>query len=133
MYKNFKEMNIWKESMEIAVDIFKISEKLPRKEDFALTSQIRRSSLSISGNIAEAFGRGHSLDKVNFYYFARGSVAETQNYIEYGKRVGYFEETQTEELNKRLDRLCNELNKIIVTLTKSKKIKEISVTALSQP
>ena len=122
MYKSFKEMNIWSEAMEIAVDIFRATEKLPRKEDFALTSQIRRSSLSISANIAEAFGRGHMLDKVNFYYFSRGSLSETQSHLEYGKRVGYFEENQIEVLDNKLEKVCAGLNKIIVTLTKGKTV-----------
>ena len=122
MYKSFKEMNIWSEAMEIAVDIFKMTEKLPRKEDFALTSQIRRSSLSISANIAEAFGRGHRLEKVNLYYFSRGSLMETQNHLEYGKRVGYFKENQIEVLDNKLEKVCAGLNKIIVTLTKGKTV-----------
>jgi len=129
MYKNFKEMNIWNEAMEVAVDIFKVTENLPRKEDFALTSQIRRSSLSISGNIAEAFGRGYNLDKVNFYYFARGSLTETQNYVEYGKRVGYFGEDKVSALELKLENIGLELNKIIVTLTKGKTVKKNSVVA----
>ena len=48
MYRSFKEMPIWKMSMDLAVEIFKITESFPRKEDYGLTSQIRRLALSIS-------------------------------------------------------------------------------------
>ena len=77
MYKSFKEMPIWQQAMETAEEIFRLAEKLPKKEDYGLTSQLRRAALSISANIAEAYGREHKLDKINFYYFARGSVTET--------------------------------------------------------
>ncbi len=87
MYKSFKEMPVWNEAMEIAEEIFRLSESFPKQEDYGLTSQIRRSALSISANIAEAFGRNHTLEKMHFYYYARGSATETQNHLEYAKRV----------------------------------------------
>ncbi len=58
--------------MGIAEAIHNCTDNLPRKEDYGFTSQIRRSSLSISANIAEGFGRNHTLDKSNFYYIAKG-------------------------------------------------------------
>ncbi len=61
-------MPAWQKAMDLAVKIFKLIEKLPRKKDYGLTSQIRRSALSISGNLAEGFGRMHTKDKLNFYY-----------------------------------------------------------------
>lgn len=91
-------MPIWQEAMEVAEQVFAITDKLPRKEDYGFTSQVRRAALSISANIAEAFGRNHTLDKVNFYYIARGSVTETQSHIEYGRRVGYLEPKSAEGL-----------------------------------
>ena len=93
-----------------------MTEHLPKKEDYGLTSQIRRSALSISANIAEAFGRKHLLDKVNFYYHARGSLTETQSHIEYSKRVGYIKSEDADSLNDALSGLYTEINKIVVTL-----------------
>lgn len=116
MYKSFKEMPIWQEAMDVAEKVFRLTEKLPKKEDYGLTSQIRRSALSISANIAEAYGRNHTLDKVNFYYFARGSATETQSHLEYGKRVGYFNEDAAEKLDKQLSKVYNDLNKVVIAL-----------------
>ncbi|MDP8202973.1 MAG: four helix bundle protein, partial [Candidatus Tenebribacter mawsonii] len=89
MIKSFQDMPIWQESMGVAVKIFEISDPFPKKEDYGLTSQIRRSALSISANIAEAFGRYHIKDKINFYYFAKGSATETQSHLIYCKEVKY--------------------------------------------
>jgi len=65
-YNSFEEMPIWQKSMDLAVEIYDMTETLPRKEDYGLTSQIRRSALSVPGNIAEGFGRKHTRDKLNF-------------------------------------------------------------------
>ncbi len=109
-------MKIWKEAMEVAESIFEMTKKLPRSEDYGLTSQIRRSALSIAGNIAEAFGRYHLNDKVNFYYFSRGSVAETSSHLDYGARVGYFDREQTKIISEKLDNLFEEINRLIKSL-----------------
>ena len=116
MYKSFKEMPIWQKAMNIAEQIFRLTEELPRKEDYGFTSQIRRSALSISANIAEAFGRNHTSDKVNFYYMSRGSLTETQSHLEYGKRIGYINSKIVEDIDGALCELYNGINKVIVTL-----------------
>ena len=109
-------MPIWNDAMNLAEEIFRLSESFPKKEDYGLTSQLRRAALSISANIAEAYGRNHTLDKINFYYYSRGSVTETQNHIEYGKRVGYLSEDSSKNLDNILNKIYNDINKIILSL-----------------
>ncbi len=70
-YKDFFEMPVWKKASKIVEDVYALCLKLPKSEDFALSSQLKRAALSIPSNIAEAFGRNHTKDKINFYYFAR--------------------------------------------------------------
>ena len=62
-YNSFEEMPVWQKAMDMAVDVFELTEQLPRKEDYGLTSQMRRSGLSVPGNIAEGFGRRHTKGK----------------------------------------------------------------------
>jgi four helix bundle protein len=114
-------MPVWQAAMAVAEQVFALTDKLPRKEDYGFTSQIRRAALSISANIAEAFGRNHTLDKVNFYYVARGSVTETQSHIEYGRRVGYLDPKSAQELDSSLTRIHTDLNRVIATLRNSTK------------
>ena len=109
-------MPIWEEAMSVAEIIFKLTENLPKKEDYGFTSQIRKASLSISANIAEAFGRNHTSDKINFYFFARGSITETQSHLEYGKRVKYLSESSVKELDDKLSQLYSDINKIIKSM-----------------
>ncbi len=116
MYKSFKDMPVWQESMSIAEKIFHLTENLPRTEAYGMTSQLRRSVVSISANISEAFGRQHNRDKINFYSIARGSITETQSHLEYVKRVGYISEKDHQRIDEDLSRLHKAINKIIVTL-----------------
>ena len=117
-YKSFEEMPVWQKAMELAVKIFHLTENLPRKEDYGLTSQIRKSSLSVSGNIAEGFGRKHMKDKLNFYYHSRGSLAETKSHLIYGRTVGYFDKKDFEDLSNFIDEIWKELNSLTNSLTK---------------
>jgi four helix bundle protein len=107
--------------MGVAEQVFASTDRLPRKEDYGFTSQIRRAALSMSANIAEAFGRSHTLDKVNFYYVARGSVTETQSHLEYGRRVGYLDPKTVAELAEELSGVYNEINRVILALRRSSK------------
>jgi four helix bundle protein len=117
-YNSFEDMIVWQKAMNLAVKIFHLTENLPRKEDYGLTSQIRRSALSIPGNIAEGFGRKHTKDKLNFYYDSRGSLAETKNHLIYGQRVGYFNQTTYEDLVNLADDIWKELNMLISSMQK---------------
>jgi four helix bundle protein len=114
-------MPVWQSAMAAAEQVFKLTDRLPRKEDYGFTSQIRRAALSISANIAEAFGRNHTLDKINFYYIARGSVTETQSHLEYGKRVGYLTAPAAQGITDELEKVHTDLNRVIATLRKSLK------------
>lgn len=116
-YDSFESMPVWQKGMELAERVFAITETLPRKEDYGLTSQVRRSALSVPGNIAEGFGRRHSKDKLNFYYVARGSLAETKSYLTYGFKVGYLEESDLTSLSELVAKIRQELNKLISSFT----------------
>ncbi len=118
IYNSFEDMPVWKKSMDLAVKIYDISEKLPNKETFGLTSQIRRSALSVSGNLAEGFGRKHTKDKINFYYDARGSLSETKSHLIYGKNVGYFDKIEFSNIEKNIQEIWKELNTLIASLKK---------------
>jgi four helix bundle protein len=112
LYSSFEDMPVW-QRMELAERVFALTETLPKKEDYGLTSQIRRSALSVPGNIAEGFGRKHTKDKLNFYYMSRGSLAETKSHLIYGFKVGYFQESDLSELMELTANIWEELNKLI--------------------
>jgi len=120
-YKSFEEMPVWQKAHKLAVEIFHVSEHFPRKEDYGLTSQLRRAALSISANIAEAFGRFHYKDKLNFYYNSRGSAHETKSHLLYARDVGYIEDQICESLVHRVEEVLFDLNSVINALRRNLK------------
>ena len=68
-FKDFKQMSVWKEALSVSEKVFKLTAELPRKEDYGLTSQLRRAANSIGSNIAEGFGRKGRNEKIQFYNY----------------------------------------------------------------
>ena len=120
-FASFEEMPVWQNALNLAKHIFDYTITLPRTEDYGLTSQIRRSAVSISANIAEGFGRETIPDKNKFYTIARGSAFETKSHFIYGHTVGYFDDKQLKEITLLIEQLILELNKLIKTLNNPSK------------
>lgn len=95
---SFTKLNAWKEGHKLVLRIYEETEKFPDKEKFSLTSQIRRSAVSITSNVAEGFSRNSYREKVQFYYMALGSVTELQNQILVAKDVDYVDEETFKEI-----------------------------------
>jgi four helix bundle protein len=117
-YNAFEDMTVWQKAMDLAVKIHGLTDRLPRKENFSLTSQIRDSGLSVSGNISEGFGRRHTKDRLKFYYNARGSLAETKSHLICGHKVGCFTATELREFSNLIKEIWKELNSLINSLSK---------------
>ena len=79
-YKSFEDTPVWQRAHGLVLKIYEISTRFPKEEMYTLTSQIRRAVISVEANIAEAFGRYHYLNKLNFYYNARGSLEESKSH-----------------------------------------------------
>jgi four helix bundle protein len=65
---SFTDLIVWQKAHQLVLDIYKITEKFPKKETYSLTDQMRRAAVSVSSNIAEGFGRYTYKDKIHFYY-----------------------------------------------------------------
>ena len=111
-------MPVWRLAMDVVSDIYKLTEKLPKREDYALCGQMRTAAISIAGNIAEGFGRNHTKDKINFYYYSRGSATEEISHLFCGNKVGYFSEEEIFPINQKCKKVIEELNKLIKSLNK---------------
>jgi four helix bundle protein len=72
MLKNYKELNVRQKSYELCLKIYRITAKFPNEERYGLTSQIRRSAVSIPSNIAEGYGRKTTVDYIRMLYISYG-------------------------------------------------------------
>lgn len=91
---NFRNLLIWQKSMSLTTKIYNSTKKFPKEEIFALTSQIRRSSVSIPSNIAEGYGRDGNKDYLKFLNIATASLFEIQTQIEIAFNLKYITELQ---------------------------------------
>jgi four helix bundle protein len=116
-YNDFIEMPVWQLGDQIVGEVYRLTESLPKREDYALCSQLRDAAVSITGNIAEGFGRGHTKDKINFYYFSRGSAHEVRSHLFSGQTAGYFTLEHIHPIQHKCLLVVEGLNKIIKGLS----------------
>jgi len=119
--RDFEELEVYKLSREIAVDIYRLTLKEKFKRDFDLISQIRRAGISVLSNIAEGFDRGSKKEFVLFLNYARGSNGEIRAQLELAKEMAYITVQEYEYLNERLIRN----GKMISSLIRSIKSKNV--------
>lgn len=114
---NFRELTIWKRSVVLATRIYLITSNFPKYEKYGLSSQIRRSIVSISSNIAEGAGRGSDKDFAKFLRISYGSACELETQLIIANNLEYMKLKDVQPIMKELD----EIQKMIYTLEKNKR------------
>ena len=109
--KTFEDLIMWQKAHALVLGIYKFSERFPKSELYALTSQLRRSAVSVPANIAEGFKKKGKADKVRFFNIAQGSLEETRYYLILARDLEYGE---TSELKSKLE----EVSKLLTTYSK---------------
>ena len=93
--KNHKDLEVWKKSMDLVSNIYKITESFPNKELYGLTNQIRRAAVSVPSNIAEGAARSSKKEFIQFLYIALGSLSEFETQIIIANRLEYLNNLDT--------------------------------------
>jgi four helix bundle protein len=88
--KTHKDLDVWKDGIELVKLIYNLTSSFPKEEMYGLTSQIRRSGVSIPSNIAEGAARKSKKEFVQFLYIALGSIAELETQLIISKELGYI-------------------------------------------
>ena len=96
--QKFSDLIAWQEGHKLVIGIYEHTKNFPSEEKFSLTSQVRRSAISITSNLAEGFGRQSIKDKIHFYIMARGSVLELQNQLLISRDIRLINRTTFEGL-----------------------------------
>lgn len=108
--KNFKNLKIWQEGIQTVMHIYKVTNEFPKEELFNLTSQIRRSAVSIPTNIAEGAGRGSDKDFKRFLDIALGSSFELETLLIIAKNLDILHEDEFSELIIRIGEVQRMIN-----------------------
>lgn len=111
--KNFFDLDAWKKGHELVLDIYRITRNFPREEIYSMVNQLRRAVTSITANISEGFARYHYKDKIRFYYQARGTNAEVQNFLLVAKDLEYINKKECDHLVEKADEVRKLINGLI--------------------
>jgi four helix bundle protein len=116
MLKNYKDLKVWQKSYKLCLEIYRITTKFPKEERYGLTSQIRRSVVSIPSNIAEGYGRKTTLDYTRMLYISYGSVCELETQILLSGDLDLIEKTELSILIKDIAEIERMLKALIKSL-----------------
>ena len=114
--KPHKRLDVWNKSIDLTVEIYKLSETFPRIEVYGLASQMRRASVSIPSNIAEGAARQTKKEFINFLHMAQGSLSELDTQLVIASKLGYFSEEVYGEIDIRLETISKMLTGLIRSL-----------------
>ena len=113
---SYKDLIVWQKSMELVKWIYKLTEAFPKSEIYGLTSQIRRSAVSIPSNIAEGSRRGTRKDFRSFLLNSYGSGAELETQLEISKMLDFVKDENLKAADGLLVEIMKMLNKMITNL-----------------
>lgn len=103
MITSYEDLEIYKQSYILALEVYKLTKKFPKDELYGLTSQIRRASTSITLNIVEGYGRLSKEDFKRFLKISLGSTNETKTLLKFSKDLHYISATEFEDINDKYE------------------------------
>jgi len=109
---SFEKLDVWQNSIDLTVAIYKLTDNFPASENYNLTSQIRRACVSVSSNIAEGNYRSSNKDRGYFLTVAYGSLMEVINQLIIANRLDYVSDEQLDNLRDKVSLIANQLSRL---------------------
>lgn len=124
--QSYKDLIVWQKAILLVKEIFNLTKSFPKEEIYGLTSQMRRSSVSIPSNIAEGSGRSFLNEWKQFYTIAYGSTLELETQLIISKELNF---AKAEDLQKSFE-LIEEISKMLKTILKNLRAKQLDTNKL---
>ncbi|RIJ37269.1 four helix bundle protein [Pontibacter oryzae] len=119
---NFKELRVWKEAIELAKLVYRVTSLFPQEERYGLKSQVNRAVVSIPSNIAEGAGRGSDKEFAQFLKIALGSAFELETQLILAESFGFVNKPQYSDLTQKNEGVQKMLNGFINMLDKKSRV-----------
>jgi len=116
MAQSFRELLVWQRSRELAVLLYRLTQRFPHAEAYGLSAQLCRAGVSVASNIAEGSGRGTRSDYRSFLRMARGSALEVQTQLLIARDLGFGEPSEIERAQKAAEEISKMLWAIVQKL-----------------
>ncbi len=110
---NHKELEVYKNSIKLVSEIYILTKNLPKAEQLGLTSQLRRSAVSVPSNISEGSARSSSKERRRFLEIARSSLVEMDTQIEIALTLNYLNGSEIETLSDLSNKVFAMLSRMI--------------------
>ncbi len=119
--KAFRKLIVWQRAHELTLMVYKAGENFPKHELFGLTSQIRRSAVSVEANIAEGYALGTSPNYLRHLHISVGSLAETESHIEIAHDLEYLSDPNYGKLAEKAREVGYLLSRLKVSIENNKR------------
>ncbi len=129
--KSYRDLVVWQKAMKLAQSAYRLIDELPKKEDFGLTSQLRRAAVSVPSNIAEGHGRLTDSQFRHFLGNARGSLYELQTQLELARDLGYLDGAKVREVMEQGWEVARLMNGLITSLRETNVVGKRELTPLT--
>jgi four helix bundle protein len=110
---SYRDLEGWQQSRLLVKNIYQLTKKFPKDEQFGLTNQLRRAAISVPSNIAEGCGRNHFKDSVQFFFISRGSLYEIETQLVLATDLEIISETALNQVMDQVTRCKKLLNGFI--------------------
>ncbi len=117
--KTYKDLEVWKKSIQIVKEIYLLVKNFPKEEIYGLTSQIKRAAVSIPSNIAEGIGRNYKKDTIQFLHISRGSLYELETLLIIAEEINIIGTEQLDITSGKISECAKILNGLISYYEKS--------------
>jgi four helix bundle protein len=115
----FERLEVWQRSLEFSRKVYTVTRQFPPEERFGLTNQLRRSSVSISANVAEGSGRHSHREFAHFVAIAYGSIMETVSHLRIAKTLTFLNDQEFEDLYLQAEEIARMLSGLRHSLLQS--------------
>ena len=109
----YEDLKVWRRAMDLVVSIYRCTSSFPKQEVYGLTSQMRRSAVSIPSNIAEGKGRYSRKELLQFLFHSRGSLLELRTQITIARELGFLGDAEGQTLTDQASEVGRLLNGLI--------------------
>ncbi len=116
---SFRKLRAWQASHQLALEVYKATAGFPRREDYALSAQMRRAAASIPANLAEGCGRHGDAELGRFTRIALGSATELESHLLLARELEYLDPTVSESLEKQCLSVQNMLARLATRVTRT--------------
>ena len=124
--RNYRDLQVWKKSHNVALDLYKVSQCFPREELYGMTSQIRRAAISIGANLAEGCGRQTSGELARFVRIAMGSASELDYHLLVSRDLGFMNDNDFSRITAGLTEVRKMLTAFLSSVEEQVKLKSNS-------